>query len=496
MNSIQTRYVQTCKELGIHPNKHIRDKLFAVSSPTDITSIDVSVTMISSKGFTALISLLPLLPNLTSLNVSANNVSAEAVSEAIPIWKAQPALTSINLASNHIPMAGQPLYEFVKKCNRITKLDIENTAIRPMFARLIDIWLRKNNGESITKESIDANKGLAQDLDVGQDVKDREAPGGDESFTFGDKEIEPNSDKDALDVTLSPRLYQMKRTEAVSNEVITAEALDNFVPRVVPKSDEDKKWAYRVFESHPLFAHLEDYELGVVVDALEGVGPKNEGEELSSPGHDTYFLIRTGSVVTAQGTLKAGDGFGDRSLLHEAPLDGQCTIGSTPTILYALDREHYQCIVQKSCKKKREQYVNFLKGISFLKNMGYHELVQLADALKGCQFADGEKLISYGEEGTWFYIIREGSVKVLGRDETGDVATAKEVCTFTVGACVGELEFINSHKCVADVIAQGFVRAAKMHKHHFEMCMGPVKDFLKEIAEKDEQYSYYRQKIK
>jgi CRP-like cAMP-binding protein len=83
----------------------------------------------------------------------------------------------------------------------------------------------------------------------------------------------------------------------------------------------------------------------------------------------------------------------------------------------------------------------------------------------------------------------EGVVEVIGRDEAGKEVN---VCTFTTGDCVGELEFINRHECVADCKAQTVVRAARMHRDHFEMCMGPVTDVLLRNAMENEKYGYYR----
>ena len=55
-----------------------------------------------------------------------------------------------------------------------------------------------------------------------------------------------------------------------------------------------------------------------------------------------------------------------------------------------------------------------------------------------------------------------------GRNERNEVI---HVCYFGAGDHVGELEFINHHSCVADVVATGEVRAARVHRDHFEKCM-------------------------
>ena len=54
-----------------------------------------------------------------------------------------------------------------------------------------------------------------------------------------------------------------------------------------------------------------------------------------------------------------------------------------------------------------------------------------------------------------------------------------QVCTFHRGDRIGELEFIHNHRTVADVIAVGEVRAARLNRAHFELCMGSIVDLLK-----------------
>ena len=64
------------------------------------------------------------------------------------------------------------------------------------------------------------------------------------------------------------------------------------------------------------------------------------------------------------------------------------------------------------------------------------------------------------------------------------------VCRFGYGDTIGELEFMNNHKCVADVVAATDVKTVKLKRNHFEMCMGPIIEILKDnIA--TETYSYY-----
>ena len=86
------------------------------------------------------------------------------------------------------------------------------------------------------------------------------------------------------------------------------------------------------------------------------------------------------------------------------------------------------------------------------------------------------------------FIILEGTVEVIGR-KNGEKTY---VCDFSTGDYIGELEFLNNHRTVADVIAKTAVRTAKLNRRHFEMCMGPVLEVLKRNM-KHPKYEYYQE---
>ena len=166
--------------------------------------------------------------------------------------------------------------------------------------------------------------------------------------------------------------------------------------------------------------------------------------------------------------------------------------GAAPAVVCcAISRNAYKNICAKASKIKRERYEGFLANVKFLQNLEKEERLRLADALKSAKYSKGEKIIKYGEEGTWFNIILDGRVDVIGRDANG---AEVHVCSFKEGDCVGELEFIFGHKTVADCVAgTPIVKTAKMTANHFEKVIGPAKEVLESRAGGDNVYSYYRQ---
>ena len=190
--------------------------------------------------------------------------------------------------------------------------------------------------------------------------------------------------------------------------------------------------------------------------------------------------------------LKETDSFGELELLYSQPRQATVRAVSEVVVCWLLDRDTYRKVMQGISMRKRKMYGQFLSNIGFLQSLTSAERVQLADALRPANFAAGDLLIQYGEEGQWFYIIVEGAVEVIGRDAAGN---AVHVCEFGVGDCVGELEFIYNHRTVADVRATTpEVRTAKLNRPHFELCMGPVVDVLKRNAgAENATYDYYNQ---
>eukprot|EP01061_Rhynchopus_euleeides_P016442 TRINITY_DN27723_c0_g1_i1.p2 TRINITY_DN27723_c0_g1~~TRINITY_DN27723_c0_g1_i1.p2 ORF type:complete len:403 (+),score=227.84 TRINITY_DN27723_c0_g1_i1:48-1256(+) len=290
------------------------------------------------------------------------------------------------------------------------------------------------------------------------------------------------------------------RRKTVSSEVINLEEVDSYTPPDHEKSDEEAKWLFDTIASYYLFEHLDTQELQGLVKAMQRV-EKGEGEEIFKVGEegDTLYLLQTGAadMISKEGdiddSVQAGGYVGDEQLMYSA--EWQFTLeASEATILWALDRQTYRHMVTKASIAKRQLYEDFLSNIDFLEGLTSFERLQVADALKTTEYADGEKIIAYGEEGTHFHIIVEGAVQVVGRKDDQEDGDKVEVCTFSEGDCIGELEFINNHKTCADVIANGAVKTAKMGRRHFEKVMGPVEDFLKDRYKDHEKFAYYREK--
>jgi CRP-like cAMP-binding protein len=325
-------------------------------------------------------------------------------------------------------------------------------------------------------------------------------------FQFGAvKEAEPPVDtiseeeeEEATSPMKAPPTRTARRT-TVSAEVYDMASEKGFQPTAHLKVERDRFALTQVLEGHYLFKHLDDRELDQVVGYFDlrtyrpGDTICAEGE---SPEHSLFHVVLEGKcIVQRQGAvvrlLEARCTIGDTDMMYGLPR-ADAVVALTAVRAFAIDRRTYQRTLHSTFADKRAMYCEFLKNVKFLEGLSQPEMVQLADCLEPCKFAAGEPLIRHAAPPDYMYVIVEGDVRVVGRDESG--ATV-DVCRFSRGAIVGELEFLYDHNNVADVIAASDeVRAARLERNHFELCMGSLKDLLKSSRKLDPVYEYYNRK--
>ena len=222
-----------------------------------------------------------------------------------------------------------------------------------------------------------------------------------------DKEMEVSSEEDddispeeqkKIDEEMKKRQAKKKGNRtSVSAEVYGIHNVKKpYVPRVIPKTEEQITRIKEKCMQSFIFNSLEDKELKTVIDSFEekkytaGQAVITQGEE-----GDVLYLVDSGEL-TCEKVFKAGDpptylktyvpgeSFGELALLYNAPRAATIK-AKTDALLWALDRECFNNIVKDAAMKKREKYENTLKKVELLKSMDPYELGQICDALKSCR---------------------------------------------------------------------------------------------------------------
>ena len=192
---------------------------------------------------------------------------------------------------------------------------------------------------------------------------------------------------------------------------------EEFIPRVIPKSqDQISLIKSRVMESF-MFNSLEEKDLKTVIDAMEEFHFKS-GETIIQEGEngEVLYLIENGKLdcyknIDGENKLiksyAPGEAFGELALLYNAPR-AATIIAQTDCLLWALDRATFNNIVKTASVKKREIHHSFLKKVEILSSMDDYEISKICDALKTKKYKSGDYIIKQGDVGDNFYIIEEG----------------------------------------------------------------------------------------
>lgn len=252
----------------------------------------------------------------------------------------------------------------------------------------------------------------------------------------------------------------------------------------------------RVVGKSPLLRALDQEQKDMIVKAFSGPLTKNPGENIIVQGDigDVFYLLEEGivDVYVRKGgsdeikvhSYKPGDAFGELAIMYNAPRAATCR-AQTVCKLWALDRISFKAIVVAAAMQKRETYRGFLSNVPILHSLTEMEIMTLADSLNEEKYQDGEVICQQGDEGNFFYLIKEGTAVCSQVDAKGD---DKVVATLTQGNYFGEIALLTSKPRQATVKARGGLTVLSVDRATFTRVLGSMEDILKRNME---QYTKY-----
>ena len=324
-----------------------------------------------------------------------------------------------------------------------------------------------------------------------------------QKYNKEDKEMEVSSESDSnvspeeqkkIDEEMKKRQQKKKgfRT-SVSAEVYGIHNKKKpFVPRVIPKTNEQKENIREKCKQSFLFNSLEGKELQTIIDSFEekrykaGQNVITQGEEgdvlylVDSGDLDCEKVFKEGDPPTYLKTYHPGESFGELALLYNAPRAATIR-AKTDAICWALDRECFNNIVKNAAVKKREKYESTLKKVEILKTMEDYEIGQICDALKIKNFKKGDYIIKQGDKGNDFYILDEGSAHAEKVFEEGK--PAQSVKDYKSGDYFGELALLKGEPRAASIVADANCKCLSLDRMAFKRLLGPLEDILQRNSE-------------
>jgi cAMP-dependent protein kinase regulator len=284
------------------------------------------------------------------------------------------------------------------------------------------------------------------------------------------------------------RKSTLKKKNAISAEVFVQGNVKDFVPRAIPKTDEQKAKIRSTLMNNFIFTSLDDKQQEIVIDSME-VKTYNEGDVVIKQGEDGFelYIVGTGQLKCTQKkddsadehflkNYQPGEVFGELALMYNAPR-AATIVANEVSELYSLDRETFNNIVKVTAIKQRERYENFLQKIEILKDLNEYEKAKICDCLKTERFVKDDKIIQENEMGDKFYFIEEGTADALKLDESGQY---KKVYGYKENDYFGELALLkNEARKATIVVTSDRMIVASMDRMSFKRLLGSIENILK-----------------
>ena len=329
------------------------------------------------------------------------------------------------------------------------------------------------------------------------ELNDKENSNENDNDNKSQSESEDDEDSQLGDLSKNP----IKPKKIAPRTGVSAEAYgqfnkkEDFVARIIPKTDEQiQRIKTSVIHSF-LFNSLEAKDLEIVIGAMEEKRFKS-GEYVITQGDrgDCLYFVESGNLECykqfSKGTepimvkkYQPGDSFGELALLYNAPRAASIKAVSDEVITWVLDRETFNNIVKDAAQKKREKYENFLKKVEILSTIDPYELMQICDAIKSATYQKDDYIIREGEMGDIFYILEEGQCIATKTLEPGKADTV--IKEYGVGDYFGERALIKGEPRFANIIVKSeTAKVISLDRTSFKRLLGPIEDLLKRNIEK------------
>ncbi|KAM8940242.1 cGMP-dependent protein kinase 2 isoform 2-T2 [Pelodytes ibericus] len=250
----------------------------------------------------------------------------------------------------------------------------------------------------------------------------------------------------------------------------------------VRKDSSEKKLITDALNKNQFLKRLDPHQIRDMVECMyektyaQGDYIIKQGE----PGSHIFVLAEGKTEVFQQNKLltfiPVWTTFGELAILYNCTRTASVkAISNVRT--WALDREVFQNIMRKTAQTRHEEHRNFLRSVSLLRNLPEDTLMKIADCLELEYYEKGDYIIREGEEGSTFYIIAKGKVKVT--QSTEGYQEAQLIKTLEKGDYFGEKALISDDVRSANIIADDNVECLTMDREMFNQTVGTYEELQK-----------------
>ncbi|XP_010167669.1 cGMP-dependent protein kinase 2 isoform X1 [Antrostomus carolinensis] len=303
--------------------------------------------------------------------------------------------------------------------------------------------------------------------------------------TQGEHSLQPSPSKVASRTQVSANRRRGAK-EGVSAEPTTQlydvnkQAMFSFEKARVRKDSSEKKLITDALNKNQFLKRLEPHQIRDMVECMY-VRTFQQGSYIIRQGEpgNHIFVLKEGSLEVFQqnkllSSIPAWTAFGELAILYNCTRTASVK-AITNVKTWALDREVFQNIMRVTAQKRQEQYRNFLRSVSLLKNLPEDKLTKIMDCLEVEYYDKGDYIIREGEEGNTFFIIAKG--KVIVTQSTADHSQPQVIKNLHKGDYFGEKALISDDVRSANVIADEYnVECLVIDRETFNQTVGTYEE--------------------
>ncbi|XP_075005946.1 cGMP-dependent protein kinase 2 isoform X5 [Calonectris borealis] len=275
--------------------------------------------------------------------------------------------------------------------------------------------------------------------------------------------------KEGVSAEPTTQLYDLNR-----------QATFSFEKARIQKDSSEKKLITDALNKNQFLKRLEPHQIRDMVECMyertfqQGSYIIRQGE----PGNH-IFVLKEGNLEVFQqnkllSSIPVWTAFGELAILYNCTRTASVK-AITNVKTWALDREVFQNIMRVAAQTRQEQYRNFLRSVSLLKNLPEDKLTKIMDCLEVEYYDKGDYVIREGEEGNTFFIIAKG--KVIVTQSTADHSQPQLIKNLHKGDYFGEKALISDDVRSANVIAdENNVECLVIDRETFNQTVGTYEE--------------------
>lgn len=263
-------------------------------------------------------------------------------------------------------------------------------------------------------------------------------------------------------------------------------SVDDFVCPLYRKSESARKFLIECLASSFVFETLTDKERDDLISAMQKQ-TSTAGTDIITQGDigDYFYVVDSGSVSiivdgTEVGTVARGGSFGELALLYNCPRSATCK-AATEVTMWKIDQRCFRSILMRSAQNATAGVTDILRKVPLLSGLGTSELQTIADTLVPTSFAQGRQIVTKGEIGRVFYIIKEGQLRVhdIG---SGSSEFAEKI--LLPGDYFGEIALVTGEPRTANVTALTDSVLLCLSGNDFKKYFGGLDELMKKATRK------------